>query len=51
MLKRTVAIAIGKSVTVIGPSFLVAILAPEYWKAHIILAKINTRKYPMGRLT
>jgi hypothetical protein len=50
-LKRTVAIAIGNRVTVMGPSFRVAILAPVYWKAHIRLTTTSTRKYHVGRLS
>jgi len=43
--RKTVAIAMGKSVTVTEPSLRVAILAPVYWKAHIILTRTNSTKY------
>jgi len=43
--------AIGNSVTVMGPSFRVAILAPVYWKAHIRLTRTSNRKYQVERLS
>jgi hypothetical protein len=47
----TVDAAMGNNATAIGPSVRVAILAPEYWKAHMALTNISNRKYPWPSLS